>query len=39
MLEKLKKAFESRQKKEKKFEKSFARLEVITEKYFAAMQK
>ena len=39
MVEKLKKAFESRQKKEKNFEKSFAQLEVITEKYLVAMRK
>lgn len=39
MVEKLKKAFESRQKKEKNFEKSFAQLDVITEKYLVAMRK
>ncbi len=39
MLKKLKTAFEKRQKKEKKFEKSFARLEAVTEQYLATIRK
>ncbi len=39
MLKILKKSLKSRQKKEKKFEKSFTRLEATAEKYIKIIQK
>lgn len=39
MVEKLKKAFELRQKKEKNFENSFSELEAITKKYLVVSSK
>lgn len=38
MIEKLKKAFAIRQKKELKLEKNFAKLESVTEKYLSTLQ-
>lgn len=39
MVEKLKKAFELRQKKEENFENSFSKLKAITEKYLVVSSK
>jgi len=39
MIEKLKKALVSRQKKEKKFNKNYSNLQDITNKYLKAIQK